>query len=92
MSTGSWGAWLVAVALAVVCCGEEAPPTGGIHPTGGGPGGHGDAGAGGVAIGGCEGDEIRECKVQIDANNCFIGEQQCQDGDWSECLDAGSFE
>ncbi len=29
--------------------------------------------------------EVKSCKVQIDANNCFVGEQVCTDGKWGNC-------
>ncbi len=83
------GALLLTYAVGVTACGnDEGPPrTTGINPTGGvGTGGMHSAG-GGPATGACEGNEIQTCKVQIDANNCFVGEQQCQDGTWGPCVD-----
>jgi len=41
---------------------------------------------------GCEPGDIRTCKVTIDENNCFVGEQRCEYGQWSECLDPNDFE
>ncbi len=92
-ATMRWKNGLAAVAMVAVltgvgmgaCGGEDTRQRGtGVGSTGG-PGG-GSLG-GGTATGRCEGDEIRECKVQIDANNCFVGEQQCQDGEWGPCVD-----
>jgi hypothetical protein len=45
-----------------------------------------------VATGSCDEGEIRDCKVQIDENNCFVGEQMCIDNEWSDCLDVGTFD
>lgn len=38
-----------------------------------------------VVTGGCEADEVRTCKVQINERNCFVGEQACEDGVWGDC-------
>jgi hypothetical protein len=76
--------------MATGCIVEDAPPrgTGYVHSEGGSTG-EGGAGAGGddIAEGECDDGEIRECKVQINKNNCFVGEQICEAGQWSECLD-----
>jgi hypothetical protein len=85
------------VALAAVaggaCSGDPERTGTGINPVGsasGGEGGNGNGGAGGLEA--CDEGVVEECKVQIDENNCFVGEKQCQDGAWSECLETGSFE
>jgi hypothetical protein len=84
------GAYLVAANA----CGSDGPERSGTGIIPGSSSNGGDGGDGGVGGAGAECDEgvIEECKVQIDENNCFVGEKQCQDGMWSECLDAGSFE
>lgn len=78
---------LAAYAIGVGACGtEETPRRGsGISPTTSGSGG--SHAGGGPSTGACEGDEIQSCKVQIDENNCFVGEQQCAQGEWGPCVD-----
>ena len=81
-----------ATAIGMAACGtEERPRTTGIIANGGGTTSN-NGGGGGVQTGDCEGDEIQECKVWIDANNCFVGEQQCQDGEWGPCVDPESLD
>lgn len=40
----------------------------------------------------CAPGDIRSCKVIINENNCFVGEQRCEHGIWSECLDPDDFD
>ncbi len=40
-----------------------------------------------VATGECEAEAVRSCKVQINARNCFVGEQVCDGGVWGDCLE-----
>ncbi len=40
----------------------------------------------------CAPGDIRSCKVMINEDNCFVGEQRCEHGYWSDCLDPGDFE
>jgi hypothetical protein len=71
-----------------VACGDDgrAPPGGPL--VGAGSGGHAGAnGSGGVITGACEDGAVRECKVQIDENNCFVGEQVCEMEEWGPCED-----
>lgn len=75
--------------LATGCIVEEQPRrTGGYVPT---ANEGGEDGAGGdvddVEEGECDDGEIRDCKVQINENNCFVGEQICELGFWSDCLE-----
>lgn len=55
-----------------------------------GSAGTGAAGAG-TGVGGnaqsCESGDVRECKVDIDANNCFVGVQECAGGTWGPCVE-----
>lgn len=46
----------------------------------------GTSGAGGGTVESCEGDARRACKIDINENNCFVGEQVCENGRWSDCL------
>ncbi len=45
-----------------------------------------------VLDGACEEGEVRGCKIQINENNCFVGEQVCEDGSWSDCLEPGDID
>jgi len=45
-----------------------------------------------VWVDGCAPGDIRGCKIQINENNCFVGEQRCEHGLWSECLDPDDFD
>jgi hypothetical protein len=40
-----------------------------------------------VVTGACDDGEIRDCKIQINENNCFVGEQVCDGGVWGDCED-----
>jgi hypothetical protein len=71
-------------------CGDDERGGTGVYPVGSGPTGSGGGGEGGAAAA-CEDGVVEECKVQIDANNCFVGEHQCQDGMWGDCVDKGTF-
>lgn len=86
---GSTGFLAVSTAVLMAigaCSGGDEPRRGtGVTPTGGHQGG--SDGTGGAATGACDGDEIQSCKVQIDETNCFVGEQQCQNGEWGPCVD-----
>ena len=48
----------------------------------------GSAGVGGGGSDNCENGERRSCKVEINETNCFVGEERCENGIWSECLPA----
>lgn len=50
----------------------------------GGPGSGAGTGSGGSAEA-CDDGEVRECKVDIDANNCFVGVQECVGDTWGAC-------
>jgi hypothetical protein len=79
---------LAGLVVAVACCdGSErrpsgAPPLGAPEPSLEGSD---------VDAGPCEHGDVRSCKVQIDADDCFEGEQLCHAGQWSSCREAGSF-
>ena len=95
---GSNQIWLsgavLALSLIVGACGDEAGPAPTPPPLNTNPTGPGGAAAGGsdVETGACDEGEIRDCKVQIDANNCFVGEQKCINEEWSQCVETGSFD
>lgn len=76
--------------LATGCIVEEhAPPRGGGQlPTANEGGDDGQGGDVGEEIE-CEDGDIRDCKVQINENNCFVGEQVCDLGFWGDCLEPG---
>ncbi len=75
---------------AMGACGtDERPPRGtGTNLSSG----SGTGGGGGVAVGACSDSERRSCKVQIDETNCFVGEQECIEGEWGPCVDAGDLD
>ncbi len=72
----------VAAVVAAACTTVDDPQ--GLPGTGGGDG------TGGAIVGGpCEPEGAeRECKVDIDAHNCFVGVQRCEDGAWGDCREA----
>ena len=41
-----------------------------------------------IVTGTCDAGDVRSCKIQINERNCFVGEQVCEAGTWSDCLDA----
>lgn len=49
-------------------------------------------GATDLATGACELGEARSCKVQIDEENCFVGQQTCEAESWGACLPAEGLE
>jgi len=67
-------------------CGvSDGNPTSPSGPTGSGASG---AGTPTGTVGSCESGEVQDCKVEIDANNCFVGVQQCdEDGTWGPCVE-----
>jgi hypothetical protein len=68
--------------------GRDRPPSYVPVSSDGGEGGAaGGGGIGGMAPETCDEGEVRECKVQIDENNCFVGEQACLRGSWTPCDD-----
>lgn len=79
-------ALLLVLAMTGGACGtgDEAPPRSTGPSTSVGTGGFG---GNTLNTGNCEGDEIQECKVWIDENNCFVGEQQCVEGEWGPCVE-----
>ncbi len=86
----------LALALSPACGAEEPPPRTAMPALQGAGGDDGGGGEGGtvpqVTPDACDDGEVRECKVQIDENNCFIGDQQCWNETWGDCLDAGTFD
>lgn len=45
-----------------------------------------------LATGACEAGDVRDCRVQIDEHNCFVGQQFCIEGAWSHCDEADAFD
>jgi hypothetical protein len=92
----------VAMALLGGCSGaSERPPLADIQ-SGGGDGGGGavasgggwagsDAGGAGPMAAVCTDGETQKCKVKLPSqsgvNNCFVGEQLCEGGQWGPCSD-----
>ncbi len=75
------------------CGGSDDAPRSIAPPTTSGPGfGGSSVGGTDVATGMCDEGLIRDCKIYIDENNCFVGEQKCIDDEWSDCLDVGYFD
>ncbi|MEQ9319507.1 MAG: vWA domain-containing protein, partial [Polyangiaceae bacterium] len=70
----------------VAACGvADDNPTSPSGSTGAGASGTG-TGVGGNAES-CESGELRECKVDIDDDNCFVGVQECGDEGWGPCVE-----
>lgn len=90
MSTTSELGWVVVASAALLvgaCADEESRPPVDLT-TGAGANTStsvGVGGGGGIANGGCEVGDVRQCKVEINENNCFIGEQRCDNGFWGPC-------
>lgn len=79
-------AFVATLFLAAAC------DVGSEHPRGAGLITPFDDGATDVETGACDIGEARRCKVQIDAENCFVGEQQCDTDSWGACLPAEGLE
>ncbi len=78
-----------ATTVAMGACGsDDGPPRGtGVAPSVD----TGTTGSGGGPAG-CDDGERRECKVQLDANNCFVGEHECVEGEWGPCVEPESLD
>ncbi len=91
MSITSELGWIVvSSALLVGACADEESRSPVALTTGAGANTSttvGVGGGGGVVNGGCELGDVRECKVELNENNCFIGEQHCDNGFWGPCDD-----
>jgi hypothetical protein len=68
------------MALIAACTTDENP--GGLPP---GTGGTATAGAGGDVGETCDDGDVRECKVDLNEDNCFVGEQTCIGDAWGSC-------
>ncbi len=85
----------LALALSSFACGadgERPPPSEDNGPSQIDPGDPKGAGAGDdVADGPCEAGATKQCRIYLPSHNdirpCFVGEQVCEDGRWSDCGD-----
>ncbi len=82
------GGTVALLAVLAGACGEGDLPRGGapiVDPVGGG-------GAPALASGPCDDGAVRTCKIQLDEDNCFVGEQRCDGGTWGACLESDGLE